>query len=90
LLDIQQPSVLEVFPNPANGFVILAFNLDVITAYGTIEIKTLEGKLVTTLRVTEPKDQLTVVTNGWKAGAYIATLTVNGRVAGSVTFTIIN
>ncbi len=65
--------MLEVYPNPSSGYVIIRYNLETETDC-SIEIKDVTGKAIQTLITNGKQDQITVVTENWIPGVYIATL----------------
>jgi len=88
LINTKPPQMLEVYPNPSSGYVIIEYNLE--KAEGCkIEISGMTGKTIQTLATSGKQDQITVVTENWKPGTYIATLFIDGKVIESCKFTII-
>ncbi|MFU8844771.1 MAG: T9SS type A sorting domain-containing protein [Bacteroidales bacterium] len=88
LINTKPPQMLEVYPNPSSGYVIIGYNLE--KAEGCkIEISGMTGKTIQTLATSGKQDQITVVTENWKPGTYIATLFIDGKVIESCKFTII-
>jgi hypothetical protein len=79
--------MLEVYPNPSLGYVIISYELET-EADCSIEIKDLMGRTVQTLTTTGKQDQITVVTENWQAGTYIATLLIEGKLIESCKFSI--
>ncbi len=88
LLKAEAPQQLQVYPNPSKGYVILEYKIET-EAEGLIEIKDITGKTIKTIPATEKQDQVTVITENWQTGVYIANLTVNGKSIESVKFTIV-
>ena len=84
------PSILEVYPNPAKDYLIIGYILDMTEVSGIVEIMNLKGDIVKTIPITEPVDKLTVLTQNWKSGTYIATMVVNGKIMDSIKFTLID
>jgi hypothetical protein len=82
------PQMLEVYPNPSSGYVIIGYNLE-IESDCSIEIKDITGKSIQTLKTNEKQDQITVVTENWKPGVYVATLFIDGKSKESVKFTLV-
>ena len=80
--------MLEVYPNPSSGYVIIGYNLET-EADCSIEIRDVTGKTVKTLTTTGKQDQITVVTENWLPGVYIATLFIDGKSKESVKFTLV-
>ena len=89
LLNTKPPQLLEVFPNPSKDFVILGYKLEMETK-GSIEIQDVTGKTIKTIHTHSKQDQITVVTQDWKPGVYIATFKIDGKTTESVKFTLVN
>jgi hypothetical protein len=79
--------MLEVYPNPSSGYVIISYNLETEVEC-SIEIKDVTGRTVQTLITTGKQDQLTIVTENWKTGVYVVTLLFDGKSKESVKFTL--
>jgi hypothetical protein len=88
LVNTKPPQMLEVYPNPSLGYVIIGYNLET-EADCSIEIRDITGKSIQTLKTNGKQDQLTVVTESWKAGVYVATLFIDGKSKESVKFTLV-
>jgi hypothetical protein len=82
------PQMLEVYPNPSSGYVIISYNLETESDC-SIEIKDITGKSIQTLKTSGKQDQLMVITEDWKTGVYLATLFVDGKSTESVKFTLV-
>jgi hypothetical protein len=82
-----EPRLLKVIPNPASDYVIVEYELEA-PGSAVIEITDLTGKLVQSVQVANPKDQLTIDTRNWKPGNYIASLKINGKAKETIKFTI--
>ncbi len=80
--------MLEVYPNPSSGYVIIRYNLETETDC-SIEIKDVTGKAIQTLTTNGKQDQITVVTENWLPGMYIATFFIDGKSKESVKFTLV-
>ncbi len=80
--------MLEVYPNPSSGYVIIGYNLESETEL-SIEIKDITGKAIQTLSANGKQDQLTVATEKWTPGVYVATLFIDGKSKESVKFTLV-
>jgi hypothetical protein len=87
LINTKPPQMLEVYPNPSSGYVIISYNLET-EADCSIEIKDVTGRTVQTLITTGKQDQSTVVTENWKTGLYVVTLLIDGKSKESVKFTL--
>ncbi len=76
----QSPSKMEVLklsPNPANEYVIIAFDVDEqkdIEGSGTIKVSAINGSLIDTLPLSKQKDQLVFSLEGYKPGTYVFSL----------------
>jgi len=88
LLETEAPKQLSVYPNPSTGYVILEYKLE-MEAEAEIEISDLNGRLVRTINTSGIQDQLTLITEGWKPGVYIASLRLDGKTTESVKFTLV-
>ena len=88
LLKAEAPHKLQVYPNPSTGFVILEYKLD-SEAQGVIEVKDMSGKTIHSVSTSGKQDQLTIVTEKWQKGVYIATLKIDGKSIESVKFTLV-
>ncbi len=89
LLKTEAPSILQVFPNPSKDYVILGYKLETIHT-GVIEIQDVVGKKVHMVHTDELQNQVTVLTQDWKPGVYVASLKINDKVLESVKFTLID
>jgi photosystem II stability/assembly factor-like uncharacterized protein len=83
-----EDNFFSIIPNPSSGYVIISYNLET-EADCSIEIKDITGKSIQTLKTNGKQDQITVVTESWKAGVYIATLFIDGKSKESVKFTLV-
>lgn len=89
LMASKAPPMIEVHPNPAKDFVIVGWTLDREQAAGSIAIRRITGELKSSFTLSTPADKQTIDTRGWSSGAYVITLTVNGKVMESAKFTLI-
>ena len=88
LLKAEAPHKLQVYPNPSTGFVTLEYKLD-SEAQGVIEVKDISGKTIHSVSTNGKQNQLTIVTEKWQKGVYIATLKIDGKSIESVKFTLV-
>jgi hypothetical protein len=88
LLNVQGPSLLKVFPNPASGYVILEYKLE-SDAKASVTIMDLRGVTIESRSNSGQQDQLTLITREWNPGVYVASLIVEGKVIESVKFTVV-
>jgi hypothetical protein len=89
LMATKAPPMLEVHPNPAKDFVIVGWTLDHEQAAGSIAIRRITGELKSSFTLSTPADKQTVDTRGWPSGAYVITLTIDGKVMESAKFTLV-
>ena len=82
------PQLLNVYPNPSTGYIILEYNLEV-KSDAVLEITDMSGNILRSINTTKKRDQVTVTTESWKPGLYIATLKVGGKVIESVKFSLV-
>jgi len=54
-----------------------------------LEIKDVNGKTIRSINTSQKQDQVTVTTEDWKPGLYIATLKIDGKSIESVKFTLV-
>lgn len=88
ILSSKAPSHLNVFPNPSKGYVIVEYHLEMENT-GVVEIKDVNGITMMDIRVSKLDNQVTVDTQNWKPGFYIASLFVDGKSVESCKFTLI-
>jgi len=88
LMSTKAPQMLSVYPNPSTNYIILEYNLEV-EKEASLEIKDMNGKSIRTINTSQKQDQVTVTTEDWKPGLYIATLKINGKSIESVKFTVV-
>ncbi len=87
-LKTKAPSILEVYPNPSKDFVIIGYQFDTETE-GMIEVRDVSGRLMESVPLKGMNNQLTVTTRTWKAGVYMLSLVVNGKVIETTKFTLV-
>lgn len=83
------PSQLSVFPNPSKDYVIVEYHLE-IEKEGSIEVKDVNGLVIKKVQINRLQDQVTLTTQYWKPGMYIATLIIDGKSVESCKFTLVN
>ena len=83
----EAPGYIRIKPNPAKDYIIVEYELEQETN-ASININDITGNLKIHLNFSNQQDQLTVNTQDWKPGIYIATLKINGKLVESVKFTI--
>jgi len=88
LLNVQGPSLLNIFPNPASGYVILEYKLETEMS-ATISIHDMKGVRIKSVNTSGQQNQLTVITRDWLPGVYLVGLHVNGKLIASTKFTVV-
>jgi len=88
LLNVQGPSLLNIFPNPASGYVILEYKLETEMP-ATISIHDMKGVRIKSVNTSGQQNQLTVITRDWLPGVYLVGLHVNGKLIASTKFTVV-
>ncbi|HPE57477.1 MAG TPA: T9SS type A sorting domain-containing protein [Bacteroidales bacterium] len=83
----EAPGYLRIKPNPAKDYFIVEYELEQETT-ASIDITDILGNLKNRLNVFNKQDEVTVDTQDWKPGIYIATLKINRKPVESVKFTI--
>ncbi len=72
--DKEKESQLQLMPNPAKNYVVIAYDLGSEKAPGIILIRDAKGVLMKNLSLQKPVNQITVDLNGIPAGMYIVSL----------------
>ena len=83
------PGYIKVQPNPAKDYIIVEYELEQ-QANVTVEINDISGILKFSKNTTGKQDQQLVDTRNWKAGIYIVSLKINGKLIESIKFTIVD
>jgi hypothetical protein len=86
-------SYLKLFPNPARQYVIVEYNLkDKFTANCQISliISSVDGTALLRRNLFKQQDQDVIATSSVPNGAYICSLTVDGRILDAIKFIVIN
>lgn len=86
--NVDVPSVLEVYPNPATGYFVLGYQLDSVRTDAIVEIRNTIGELINTIPVTNEIDKQMINTDTWQAGIYIITLKQKGDIIESAKLTL--
>jgi len=89
LMKSKAPTMLEVHPNPAKDFVIVGWTLDREQADGSISIRRITGELKSSFTLSTPADKQMIDTRGWPSGAYVITLTLDGKIIESAKFALV-
>lgn len=82
------PEILNIFPNPANDFIVVDFNTDGNNGIVLLSIIDLNGKPVFAEVQNEIRNQRVINTRDWNAGVYLVTISVNGSTIKSRKLTI--
>ena len=80
------PAKLTIYPNPADDFVIIEYHLEK-QPDAVVEIKDINGAVVRREILGHTQNQVTISTNSWDPGLYIATLKIDGKPVESCKFT---
>jgi hypothetical protein len=83
----ETPRLIIIKPNPAKDYILIAYKLEKETA-ASIDINDITGNVKYTDVLYNRQDEVTVNTQDWKTGIYIATLKINCKLVESVKFTI--
>lgn len=89
LINSKAPTMIKIYPNPAQGYVIIEYGVEAISN-SKIIIRNLSGNIITNISMNNLVDQEVVNTKNWTPGIYIATLEVNGKPFDSVKFTVLD
>jgi hypothetical protein len=79
---------IQVFPNPADDYIVVDFNTDGNNGIVLLSIIDLNGKPVFAEVQNEIRNQRVIKTRDWKAGVYLVTISVNGSTIKSRKLTI--
>jgi len=85
----EAPGLIKVQPNPAKDYIIVEYELEQEAA-AKIEINDITGDLKYSKNTLNRQDQISIDTRSWKAGVYITSLKINGKLVESVKFTSID
>ena len=89
---LEQTCSLNVFPNPANRYMVAEYNIENST-FGNYElclsIVSSNGETVQSELVNKLQDQVLIITNEYKPGIYFCTLKFGNMVLAKQKFTII-
>ncbi len=88
--DDNKKECLVVYPNPANNYIVIECNLEMVYPNSYIELREAGGVLIDKLWIMRKKFRKIMNTYHMKPGLYIASLYVNDDLKESVKFTIIN
>lgn len=83
-----KPEVLNVFPNPANDYIIVDYNTEGHNGIVLLSIIDLNGKPVFAEVQNETRNQKVISTINWKSGVYLVTVSVNGSTIRSSKLTV--
>jgi hypothetical protein len=80
----------KVYPNPANDYFLIDYMLTEESVGAKIEIRDINGKIVKSILILNPQNQLVIETKGMKNGIYFVCLVNNGAVIKQSKLTIVN
>jgi len=89
---ITTQSYMKLFPNPANGFIIVEYNLkDKFTAgqVGEISVMSFQGQRLIKEVITKQQDQVLINTSTLSVGTYLCTLKLSGKVIENQRFIVV-
>ena len=75
-----EAKTLNVFPNPANDYMVVDYNTKGKTGNIIIVITNMNGQSVYQKSCTSSRDQVVVTTKEWQNGVYVISLYVNGKI----------
>jgi len=82
------PEILNVFPNPANDYVVVDYIAEGKNGIVLLSIIDLNGKPMFAEVQNEIRNQKVISTTNWKSGIYLVTVSVNGSTIKSRKLTI--
>jgi predicted glutamine amidotransferase len=83
----REPQSLKITPNPAKDFIMIEYELEPTTK-ASIEIHDVAGKPVYSMQISNSSDKITLDTQTWDTGMYVATLKINGKVKQTIKLSI--
>lgn len=83
-----KPEILNVFPNPADDYVVVDYNAEGHSGIVLLSIIDLSGKPVFAEVQPIMRNQKVISTTDWKSGVYLVTVSVNGSTIKSRKLTI--
>jgi len=75
----QDNEILNVFPNPANNYVIVEYKLPGNPSKAAITIRNSSGIVISEQTLAKAQDQLTIDTKSLPSGSYFVSIQVNGK-----------
>jgi hypothetical protein len=84
-----KPSIISVYPNPANDYFAVKINLDTFTGQGLINLYNGNGEIVQSHSFTGKQDQIIIPTANLKTGLYLMVLEAEGKSLDSVKIAVI-
>ena len=82
-------NALTVFPNPANDYFVVRFDISGKQSGGVIRIYDVMGKPLQTIETKRNQDQIIVSSAGLKSGLYMITLILDNRIRDMVKVSIV-
>jgi len=83
-----KPEILNVFPNPADDYIVVDYNAEGHSGIVLLSIIDLSGKPVFAEVQPIMRNQKVISTTDWKSGVYLVTVSVNGSTIKSRKLTI--
>jgi hypothetical protein len=83
-------SVLKVYPNPANDYIIVEYHLDDIPSQGMIIIHNATGRIIKSYSISRSRNQEIIPVSDLPTGLYLITLVIEGVREVSAKINIIN
>lgn len=84
----EKPEILNVFPNPADNYIVVDYNVEGHNGIVLLSIIDLNGKPVFAEVQNAKRNQKVISTTDWKSGVYLVTVSVNGSTIKSKKLTI--
>ena len=85
---LEQTCYLNVFPNPANRYMVAEYNIEKST-FSNLSIDSSDGGTIQSEIVSKIQDQVLIITNDYQPGIYFCTLKFGNMVLAKQKFTII-
>jgi len=83
---------MKLFPNPANEFIIVEYNLKdkfTIGQVGEISVTSFQGQKLIKEMITKQQDEVLINTSTLSVGTYLCTLKLSGKVIETQRFIVV-
>lgn len=80
---------VAVYPNPANEYLIVEYQLEQNESENLLSIYDAAGKVIYTLVITDSQNQLLLDTRNYKTGIYTCIFSMNGKTISTAKFNIV-